>query len=289
MKICILILTFNRVNEFKRVFFQTVKNTHYPILINIDGPRNEDDKKKQDEIIDIIKKVDRDISVNYNESNQGCGSAIPTAVTWALGDFDSVIILEDDILPCSNFFKYITMQLIQNQSNSEIFSITGHSLYQHKSDYIVSLKSSYPSVWGWGIWKDRWIRYLNEYEQKNPITRIRSLTDLNMWCMWSNIISDLNSNTLDTWDYQLAIYCYKKNLKTIIPSCSLTTNIGNTSDSTHSIGRNEFYVDRRCCSKLLQDSFVNKDLTHFFEKNVYGVRSYYFIKYFFAKLKNYVW
>jgi hypothetical protein len=161
---------------------------------------------------------------------------------------------------------------------TNVFTISGHTLHKTSDSYIYCEFNRYVSVWGWATWKGKWKKYQSSSSLFNPIKRVDSIRSLNMYFFWKTIINDINSNILNTWDYQLSIYSYNNNLINITPSSSLTCNIGNI-NNTHSLGEPMFYIDNR-------DDLLEIDLTEiptidrseFFEIYIYKVKIYYFIK-----------
>src|SRR5215217_6065445 len=102
----ILFLIFNRPKETSLVFAEIRKVKPSKLYIAADGPRNDTEHRLCNEVRSIVRNIDWECEVNelFRETNLGCKTAVSESITWFFDQESEGIILEDDILPSSDFF-----------------------------------------------------------------------------------------------------------------------------------------------------------------------------------------
>lgn len=204
------------------------------IFMYIDGPRNEKDKVKQNEIASIVGSyADRlpRISIIRRDHNFGCRNNIVDAITSVINRFGRAIIVEDDILVSRTFFRYMDMALDTYSDDSSIWAIDA---YQHPN---LKIPKNYPfdvylsrffMCWGWGTWANRWNAV--DFEMRDWVTLKyddKVVEKLNH--AGNNLIPMVESQLagrLKTWDVQCMYYVAKNNLFCVEPKYQLSKNIG---------------------------------------------------------------
>lgn len=245
----VLFLIFNRPDTTSRVF-ETIRQAKPPRLyVAADGPRKDKigEKEKCEEVRSIIKKVDWDCEVktNFQEDNLGCGKAVSKAITWFFEQEEEGIILEDDVLPHSDFFLYCEELLERYRNVEQVGFISGRNqLFEELTDEESYTFISINHVWGWASWRRTWEKY--DYELKKS-----SLSQFNE-CLsyyynkasekyyWKLIYRLMKKRLIDTWDYQLGISLMLHHSLSIIPYTNLTQNIGFGEGATHTVN-----IDKR--------------------------------------------
>ncbi len=101
---------FNRPDVTQRVFAQIAKARPRKLLVVCDGPRAHlaAEVEQVAAVRTIIDQVDWscDVLRNYSDTNLGCKQRIATGLEWVFSKFEEAIILEDDCLPDSSFFRF---------------------------------------------------------------------------------------------------------------------------------------------------------------------------------------
>ena len=156
----IVIFGFNRPEHMRRML-ESLRNNpeskNSKIIFYIDGFDNENDEliKKTLEIV----KEDwgfADKIVNFRDRNYGCKFNIIYGITEVFKDFESVIVLEDDLILGKNFLNFMNTSIEKYESSNKVWAISGWGHPQ-----LVNLKngssfSSLTSPWGWATWKSKW-------------------------------------------------------------------------------------------------------------------------------------
>jgi hypothetical protein len=189
----------------------------------------------------IIERVDWDceISTNLSDENLGCKRRMSSGIDWVFDLVEEAIILEDDCLPHSSFFRFCEELLRRYRQDPRISQINGvnfQSGYRINSDSYYF--SKYSHIWGWASWRDRW---QNDYDvEMKQWPRIRDTGRVADWVCssaeekyWTNIFDKVYQGEVDTWDYQWFFALLMHGRLSILPNVNLVSNIGFGPHATH--------------------------------------------------------
>lgn len=108
-----MFLIFNRPDKTKQVFEAIRKAKPPRLYVAADGPRAEKagEAKKCEEVRRIAMQVNWDCEVKtlFKEKNLGCRIGISSSIDWFFENEEEGIILEDDCLPNSSFFEFVSI------------------------------------------------------------------------------------------------------------------------------------------------------------------------------------
>lgn len=237
---------FNRPRATERVFAEIAKAKPPRLLVVGDGPRAQrlGEFEKVAATRAIIERVDWDCDVltNYSDINLGCKKRVSSGIDWVFEQVEEAIILEDDCLPDTTFFRFCQEMLEHYRHDRRVGMISGDSFqfgrrYGKDSYYF----SKYVHIWGWATWRDRWMRSYDVTMAKWPRVRDeRRLPDMvgnvREAVYWGNIFERVYCGNIDTWDYQWVFANWIEGRLSILPSVNLISNIGFDEDATHTTG-----------------------------------------------------
>lgn len=240
----ILFLIFNRPEITLRVFEEIKKQKPKYLFIAADGPRPnvaEDKEKCISTRKLVIEGIDWDCEVKtlFREENLGCGIAVAEAITWFFENVEQGIILEDDCLPHSSFFKYCEIVLEKYKYNEEIYVISGNNFQNGiKRGDASYFFSNYSHTWGWASWRRAWTHYdhylaeLDNFKQKKKLNKIDNRTAFINY--WYHKFEDVKMGGFHhIWDYQWMFAIWKNEGVTVLPNVNLISNIGFGNEATH--------------------------------------------------------
>lgn len=249
----IAFFTYNRLEEVKKSI-QALKSNFLAkdskLIIFSDGPKTKEDSEKVLKVREFLKTIDGFHSIEIFESdhNLGLANSIINGVSKLLNEYDSLIILEDDLLTSSNFLDFMNQGLYYYKDYKNVISICGYSMNVKKEkdfDYDVyfTLRSA---SWGWAIWKDRWfdidweVSDFKEF-QKNKIKR----KEFNkMGSDMSNMLINQQLGKNNSWAIRFCYHQFKYGLVSVYPFQSKIRNIGFSNNATHTkLSYNRFDVD----------------------------------------------
>jgi hypothetical protein len=242
-------LIFNRPDTTRQVFAEIAKARPSKLLVVGDGPRpnRSGEATRCAAARAVIEQVDWDCEVltNYSEVNLGCKRRVSSGLDWVFNTVEEAIVLEDDCLPHSSFFRYCEELLKKYKNEERIAQISGVNFQfgRRRSEYSYYF-SRYNHIWGWASWRRAWRRYDVSISSWPELRRGEWLEtwigDRRVGEYWRDIFDRVYSGEIDTWDYQWTFACWRRGALTILPEANLISNIGFGSDATHVSSVNEF-------------------------------------------------
>jgi len=228
---------FNRPEITKLVFNQIRKYKPDVLLIIADGPTDIESNAVIEQTRKIINDVDWDCQVlkNFSENNLGCKKRVSSGLKWVFDHVTEAIILEDDCLPCDDFFNFCNYSLNKYKNNKNIMHVSGTACVGWNVTPHSYWYSRHSDIWGWATWKRAFMNYDPDIldwpkfrrKQKriwrNPIERE----------YWVDKYDQIFSNHIDTWDFQWHYTLYKMKGLAVVPKINLISNIGVGVNATH--------------------------------------------------------
>lgn len=238
-RVPILITAFNRPQKLK-FLVDSLAGLDNEVFFWFDGPRpNSLDRVQIEESVEIAKSSNLNIKqIVRNQENSGTNS-VAIGISWILDNYESVIILEEDILVSHAFIEFAEDMLEKYKEDFRVGSITSMNLVPTK--YITKPSepyrfSSYFYAWGWATWSNRWGKMSDgtshwDFSKINWPRTARTKLSQSRWLTGMNAVLDGSAPGL--WDYRW-IYCYWENCwLTVVPNSNLGTNIGFDMEATH--------------------------------------------------------
>jgi len=247
-------IIFNRPDTTERVFAEIAKAKPPKLLVVADGPRanrsGEADKVAATRA--IIKHVDWDCEVltNFSEVNLGCMRRPSSGIDWVFDQVPEAIILEDDCLPQSTFFRFCEELLERYRNDERIGMISGDNFqFGQKRTEASYYFSRYTHTWGWASWRRAW-KYYDCEAAGWPTLRDGGWLDVllgksNERKYWAKVFQAVHEGRIDTaWDYQWTLTCWAQGMLTVLPNVNLISNVGFGGDGTHTHGAS-IYADMK--------------------------------------------
>lgn len=242
----ILLIFFVRSNTLFQVFDQIKKARPARLFLACDGPRENraDDLKKTEECKKIVEQIDWECDVKkyYSEFNRGCGEGPRSAITWAFGYVDKLVIIEDDCVVNQTFFPYMKEMLDRYENDSRIGVISGFNHFQSwdcgGNSYCFTKSGA---TLGWGTWKRVWDNYdyyvdgiKNKYYRRLIFNDFPNKNIAKKRCAsWEKATKETREKKVNYWDIQFGFVKYSQSLLCIVPKANLIYNIGVGVGSTH--------------------------------------------------------
>lgn len=237
VKESVLLIAFNRPDTTRDVM-EAIRN-YQPrkLFIAIDGPRA-DNSSDQDLVEEVraycLAAVDWDCEVmtRFPDVNHGLVDAVNGAVDWFFDHVPRGIILEDDVVPHSDFFGYCEELLEKYEANPDVWCLIGDNSskipVRGKASYTFS---KYPlPPWGVGMWKRAWEQYdrnLDHWKKIRDTAEVKKLwpkkRERESHTSRLNYIADVDFHT---WDYPFWFSLEYKGGMAIIPRSNLISNRG---------------------------------------------------------------
>lgn len=225
----VLIIGFVRSRNLSRILDTCLSSSDLPVIVSLDGPRNERDVLL---INESCQKV-----LSFNEPNRillrqcpknfGLSKHIVGAIDFAMSEYDSVIVLEDDCIPAVSFIDFCISGLKTFKNQNEIIYLSGTNLdvdFSLKAEENC-LKTQYGQIWGWATWKDRWVARETRVNYYYVIFSRLPLLEKIFW---------IRNFRKPLWDSVWGFYnLLRQNGYSIMPKDNLVSNVGFDNQSTN--------------------------------------------------------
>lgn len=248
----IIIFAFNRpyllnqtINSLKQCRLANVSD----LYIFIDGPRNESDIIKVNEVKKIAKNTEGFNSVTCRESdtNKGLANSVISGVSEIINKFGKVIVVEDDLYLSKGFLEFMNFMLNKYQNDNRIFQVSGFGVKikkpkDYEYDYYMNIRAH---SWTWGTWKDRWetvdwqVKDFPKLVLDKKKQRNFNKGGSDLYGMLKNYMEHKNNSWYIRFNYSM--FCQNK--YAVMPIRSLVMNFGFGEDSTHCNTYNRYKVD----------------------------------------------
>ena len=125
LKTPVVLCVFNRLDTTKKVF-EKIRDARPERLYIICDAARENRPEEKEVVASVRSYIEKsvnwpcDVRKNYAESNMGCGNRISSGLTWVFSQEEQAIILEDDCVPDTTFFRYCEELLDYYRDNEEI-------------------------------------------------------------------------------------------------------------------------------------------------------------------------
>lgn len=262
----ICLFTYNRLSETKQTIEALKKNPlakESDLFIFSDGSKSNETSEKVKKVRHYLKSVKGFKSVNLfiSEGNKGLAKSIIEGISKIFENFDTVIVLEDDIETHSNFLNFINEALDFYKNDKSIQSINGYSLEIESQSDVYFQKRTFS--WGWATWKEYWSseifdrKLISEhiYENVNLLNLFKKHCGDDI----SDMLLDSLNRKNDSWYVRWAFNHFVNNRYAVYPTKSLVKNIGFVEESTHCQGINTYVSNYENIEKR-NTNFINVNL-----------------------------
>ncbi|MBA9016755.1 hypothetical protein B0H68_003521 [Clostridium beijerinckii] len=248
----IVMFTFNRLEHTKKTIEALKKNNfakESEIFIFSDGPRNEQEKLKVNEVRKFINNIDgfKNVTLSESEVNKGLANSVINGVTKIINEYGKIIVLEDDLVTSKYFLEYMNKALNLYKSRKDIWSISGYTpnieIQREYKDEVYLIKRG--ASWGWATWKDRWklndwdVNDYVEFKKNKKMVREFNLSGSDM----APMLNDQMEGRINSWAIRWGYNQFRQNMWTVYPVKAFIKNIGTDLSGTHSAMTNKYDVD----------------------------------------------
>lgn len=247
----VLIFTYKKLAPLKLAVAALQKNTlagESELIIFSDGPKNGADIDQIDAVRAFVMQIEgfKKVTVHTSDQNRGLAASIIGGISETLKTFDTVIVLEDDLVTSTNFLDFMNQGLDVYKNDQRVHSIAGYTVpVKTPEDYpFDNYFTQRASSWGWATWKDRWnkvdweISDYADFAQDKTAQRKFNAMGSDMSAMLAKQIQ----GKISSWAIRWCYHQFKYGLYAVYPTISKISNIGFGADATHTKGSTERYA-----------------------------------------------
>jgi hypothetical protein len=253
-EVAVTIFAYNRPNHLKSLLNSLSLNPEIRYLdlnIFIDGPKNDEDTLKVDEVKHIANSYigSKNITVYTSNINLGLANSVINGVNKIFQNYTYQIVLEDDLIVREDFLKFM---LTVNDKYKNNFEIAGANGYSYPSS--IKCKESFfirgADCWGWSTWKNRWQNVnWNSQALYKELRKKKLINEFNLMgnFKYSKILKDQIEHKIDSWAIRWHASMFLNEKYTVFPNVSLVKNTGFDGSGTHGVSNihNEKFSNMR--------------------------------------------
>lgn len=285
----VVLFVFNRPDITQRVFNEIRKVKPEKLFLIADGPRDENDRQRCNEVRKIIENVDWECVVykNYSDINMGCDPRMISGIDWVFQNTDRAIFFEDDCLPHPSFFQFCEELLEKYKDDKQIMHIsgdnfqTGNKKFKCEESYYFS---TIAQCWGWATWKRAWQLQDKDLKKWPTVKYEKKINiifhDKAVVAFWETLFQKFYSKQRTNWDGQWTFACFANDGLSIMPKINLISNIGFGENATHTKQARHKFANLETCP-------MRFPLIHPVKKTVDDIADSYTMKQVFGVNENF--
>ena len=231
----IVIICFTRPELLQEVIAAIEQQTLLPqkILAFVDGARNGQEAELVEECIQLLTKLASkfEVQIITRAKNLGCDLNIIEALSEVLGQYSSLVYLEDDVVPNPYFYDRMCRLLEAYRDVKQVFSVNAYATIAGGAEQVIQedfMISNRFFCWGFATWADRWYSLdLEKIRQGHnpfgkfyhiPLTAQSKLTMVNQFYLERTGKTD--------WVITVTLACLFQGYVHVTPMVSYVRNIG---------------------------------------------------------------
>lgn len=242
----IVIFIYNRSEEFRNCLLSLAENSEFAksdLIVFADGAKpnaSEMDLENIQKTREVLHERiwSENIQLFVRESNMGLSESIIQGVKQVLAVYNSVIVLEDDLV-CGRFFlKYMNDVLQKYESDDKIAQVSGFlfpvTIQPNNESFIIPLTNTL----GWGTWKRVWDKidfYPTDIHLLHDNRKMRKRLDLDGYYPYYKMLcNQLSNSKYGSWGILFYWDVFKADRLTVYPDYSLVQHRDKKMLGTHS-------------------------------------------------------
>lgn len=205
---------------------------HSAVYIFVGGPKNKEDWKSVRDTIKVAEACTgfKSLAVEKKMDLLSGSELIHAGVAQIFEKYESIIVLEDDLIVREDFLLYMNLSLTRYNTDDRVSQI---SAWNYETIPYGSPECTYffptTTPWGWGTWRRAWQYTPNLTEEFNWLTnRSRRIHNFNFKenydCL--GMIEAVITDNYDAWDAQWYLHCFRNSKLILYPNSSLIINRG---------------------------------------------------------------
>ncbi|OGH84835.1 MAG: hypothetical protein A2488_01315 [Candidatus Magasanikbacteria bacterium RIFOXYC12_FULL_32_21b] len=247
----IVLFVYNRLEHTRKTIEALQKNElakDSELFVYSDGPKNEENIKKVNEVRKYINSIDgfKKVKIVEREINFGLARSIIAGVTDIVNKYGKIIVLEDDIVTSPYFLTFMNDALCLYENEEKVMHISGYFFPVENKNLPETFFYNQTSCWGWGTWSRSW--NLLDHDVDSLLKKLKFIPkEIKKNFYYKNMISQLGANKvgkINTWGARWQASVLLNEGFCLHPKFSFVENIGNDGSGVHCNINDTFDVER---------------------------------------------
>jgi hypothetical protein len=205
------------------------------VMVVVDGPKPDDeaDARAVQSTRDAVAGIDWDAEVRtrFRPVNVGLRRSVVDAVSWAVGEYGQVAVIEEDVVPGPDFLPYVEHMLERFRDDERIMHISGYNVVPADvvSSTAMNRLTAYPESTAWATWDRAWAHYDDDLTWLDQ-RRVREVTEITgsrfATMRWTLNLADARAGRISTWAYRWIASIWSRKALVVSPNVNLVTYVG---------------------------------------------------------------
>ena len=173
------------------------------------------------------------VSIYQNNGNMGCAASVIAGVTQVFRTYETVIVVEDDLVMSADFLDYMNAALRYfGGLHQHVWSISGWGMDLSCDDLADAWLSRRGSSWGWATWRKNWNQVdwnVTDY----PLSRMARKKFNRCGADMAHLLDLQMRHKIDSWSIRFDYAQHKAGMKTVYPRVSKVLNLGMSGTHQH--------------------------------------------------------
>lgn len=239
-RIAICVFAYNRPDHLSASLTALLMNKEargLDLRVYVDGLRQLSDADAHHKVLRVCDQpwAFSNVNVIRRETNAGLYKSLTSGISETLGDYESAIVIEDDIEASPFLIRYLLDGINLYLDTKEVASIHGYT-----PPIIERLPETFflrgADCWGWATWRDRWKLFRHDAAEMAQEIRERGLVhefNLNGNYDYLGMLDARAAGMNNSWAICWHASCFLANKLTLHPGKSLVKNIGLDGSGEH--------------------------------------------------------
>jgi glycosyltransferase involved in cell wall biosynthesis len=235
----IILFVYNRSDHTRQTIEALQKNAlaaKSELIVFSDGAKTSEQSAPVEAVRNYLKNVQgfKNVRIVERDRNFGLANNIIDGVTTTLNQFDTLIVLEDDLVVSPWFLDFMNEGLQKYKHTEEVISIHGYCIPANFPEPAFFIRGA--DCWGWATWKRGWKLFNPDSTALLQSLRQQKLLyafDLDGSYDFSGMLQKEIEGKVNSWAIRWHATAFVLNKLTLYPGCSLVQNIGGDGSGTH--------------------------------------------------------
>jgi hypothetical protein len=258
----IVIFAYNRphyLRETLNSLYLNEESKYSTLFIFCDGPKLNCTPKELEDVLESRKvakekKWCKEVFVIESNVNNGLAKAIISGVNYILDKYESIIVMEDDLVVSKYFLAYMNQGLKKFFDNEKVVSIVGYNYpvdFPFSTNETIFINNS--DCLGWATWKRGWALF--EEDAKKLIEKIKEQNSIKKFNFDGNynyfkMLQLVAEKKVNSWAIRWYASTFIHEKLTVFPKKSLVKHIGNQGTNIK-VDNSDFFGDQIYQSPIL--------------------------------------
>lgn len=218
------------------------------LYIYSDAPKNDSVRSGVVETRRYIRSITgfKSINIIERERNWGLANNLINGITYIVGEYGRVIVVEDDIVVSPYFLRYMNEGLELYKDEEQVACIHGYMYPSTKKlPEMFFIKGA--DCWGWATWKRAWDIFNSDAQALLDEINKRKLQrefNFNYTYPYTDMLKAQIRGEVDSWAIRWYASAFLNNMFTLYPGQSMVVQIGMDGiGSTHCTQSNCYEVE----------------------------------------------